>query len=516
MLLTEFVAHLTRTTPQLSTTLTVGDFVRFMSLASEVQQRAGQGLRLRSYRLPVAKFFLAALKPAFLHPLIRSLWSLAWDILPSARIDSTTSIRELGVETDNTSKVAEQYLRAPVSRCLVCPNTPKLHVHSRLNAYVFDSDGVHTAETTILRCPDTKCATSYRPSYYTREGLRCYYNISLGRDPDILQVHCHYYMTRRLHHMLRGIQLLAHVSHFNLVNWYNRTFFNECNIPQFASDQAFSPAMSEAVCSDGLDLLSLLDHADRRGTQLTVSASGTNHLRFEDAMGLHLDLLAVEGTRDRDHYCSRCVRIQSGGIDSETGEEILLGIRAVVTDGLTIGHWRCSATTNQLAEMTNTAGLRQPEGPCTNRLENINHRFCKEHFHLLGNRCQAQPCTSLCEPGSRTCKNEAHISAMQAFEKRVEGSFSLTAILNRPGSNLPSDATVHLNTETGEFEDLESLQQADESNRAHERARDGGESQQKDKVCLSRMRTHNDQLIVGRWHHIGTQNVLSLRIRQCR
>ncbi|EGG07303.1 uncharacterized protein MELLADRAFT_85689 [Melampsora larici-populina 98AG31] len=124
--------------------------------------------------------------------------------------------------------------------------------------------------------------------------------------------------------MLRGIQFLAHVSHFNLVNWYNRTFVDDSAIPQFVDNQAFTAAMSEAVCGDGLDLQSLLDHADRRGKQLTVSASGTDHLRFEDAMREHLDLLAVEGTRDRDHYCSRCVRIQSGGTDPATGEEILL------------------------------------------------------------------------------------------------------------------------------------------------------------------------------------------------
>ncbi|EGF97429.1 uncharacterized protein MELLADRAFT_85366 [Melampsora larici-populina 98AG31] len=325
MLLTEFVAHLTRTTPQLGTTLTVADFVRFMLLASEVQHSAGQGLRMQSYRLPVAHFFLAALKPDFPHDLIHNIWRLAFDLLPSSRIDASASVRDLGVQP-NIPSVAERYLRAPVSKCLVCPSSPNLHVHSRLNAYVFDSDGVHTAETTILRCPEKQCGTTYRPSYYTKNSLRCYYTMDMGRLPDILHVHCHYYMTRRLHHMIRGIQFLAHVSHFNIVNWYNRTFVNESHIPLFSTNQAFSPAMSEATCSDGLDLLSLLDHADRRGTQLSVSATGTDHLRFEGAMGTHLDLLSAEGTRDRDHYCSRCVRIRPGGTDPETGEEILFAL----------------------------------------------------------------------------------------------------------------------------------------------------------------------------------------------
>ncbi|EGF99288.1 uncharacterized protein MELLADRAFT_112858 [Melampsora larici-populina 98AG31] len=238
---------------------------------------------------------------------------MAFDIFPSARIDLTACIRNLGVQPD-VSQVAERYLRAPVTKCLVCPSSPNLHVHSRLNAYVFDSDGVHTAETTILRCPgkialvlSLNClATTPRMMYAATTRWKW----AVIRKPST-----------------RGCTLKPSrdsVSHFNLVNWYNRTYVDNCNIPQFASDQAFTPAMSQPMCSDGLDLISLLNHADRRGTQLMVSASGTDHLRFEDAMAAHLELLAVEGTRDRDHYCSRCVRIQSAGIDSDTGEEILL------------------------------------------------------------------------------------------------------------------------------------------------------------------------------------------------
>lgn len=54
-----------------------------------------------------------------------------------------------------------------------------------------------------------------------------------------------------------------------------------------------------------------------------------------------------------------------------------------------------------------------------------------------------------------------------------------------------------MNAETGEINDLEGLHLADESDRAHEGARDGGASQRNGKLVVSRCRTHNDQLVVG-------------------
>lgn len=116
------------------------------------------------------------------------------------------------------------------------------------------------------------------------------------------------------------------VSHFNLTNWYNEIYVDaDYNVPQFSSAQVFSPAMSEDVCLDGLELRDLLDHEDRRQKQLLLPASGTNDVRLDDAIRSHLDRLDVEGTSFRDHHCSSCVRLKPGGVDPETGEKIWLG-----------------------------------------------------------------------------------------------------------------------------------------------------------------------------------------------
>ncbi|EGG09598.1 uncharacterized protein MELLADRAFT_95868 [Melampsora larici-populina 98AG31] len=463
MLLTDFPAQMSTTSAHLSTTLTVTDFVRFINLASEVHHNAGIALRLSPHRPTVLPFLTNALAPKFPEHLIKDLWTLTFPIFPSARFDVKAAIRKSGLQF----KLPEHFLRPPVNQCIVCPPSPNLHVHTRLNGYLYDTDRVHSVQTVILDCP--------------------------GRDVNILHVHCHYYITDRLAHLFRVIQMLAHVSHFNLTNWYNEIYVKDIDdVPHF--DEVYTPAMSEAVCLDALELRDLLAHEDRRRNQLLLPATGTDDLRFDEAIASHLERLDVEGTSFRDHYCSSCVRVKSGGLDPDTGEPLFY---AVVTDGLTIGHWRCSATPDQLEEIAIESGLPRPEGPCTKPLNNINNRFCSLHHSLLGSRCHVQPCKKNTMPDSKTCDETAHIQAWAKFTNRVKSNFSLTAILNRPGSNLPSDPTVHLDAETGEFNDLEGLRQADEANRAHKSARDGGESKAKGKLVVSRCRTHNDQLVVG-------------------
>ncbi|EGG02342.1 uncharacterized protein MELLADRAFT_91438 [Melampsora larici-populina 98AG31] len=318
MLLIDFVAQLSTTSAHLSTTLTVTDFVRFITLASEVHHNAGIAMRLTPHRPTVLPFLTSALSPTFPNHLIIDLWTLTFPLLPWTRLDPKAAIRLLGLQF----KLPKRFLRPPVSQCVICPNSPNLHVHTRLNGYLYDTDGLHSVQTVILDCPG--CGASYRPSYYTTAKTRHYYTLAMGRDVDILHVHCHYYITNRLGHLFRVIQMLAHVSHFNLTNWYNEIYIEDLvDVPNF--DEVYTPAMSEAVCLDALKLRDLLAHEDHRGKQLLLPATGTDDLRFDEAIASHLDRLDVEGTSFRDHYCSSCVRVKSGGVDPDTGEERFYG-----------------------------------------------------------------------------------------------------------------------------------------------------------------------------------------------
>ncbi|EGG07413.1 uncharacterized protein MELLADRAFT_85841 [Melampsora larici-populina 98AG31] len=322
MLLRDFVEQLRRESPLLSATLTVPDFVRFVTLAGEVQHCAGQSLRLTPNRNALLPFLEMALSPLYSHDLMPALWRLLFPHLAASTIDTSAAIRKFGLHPELLgTKMPERFLRAPMSHCHLCSRDQSfaLHIHSRLDGYLYDIDGVHSIQTVILCCSNKACGTFYRPSYYTRDDLRIYYSQEMGRNTDYLHIHCHYYMTRCLSHMFRALQMLAHVSHFNLVNWFGQIFVDDTPVQTFAPDQSFTASMSEDVCRDGLILHSLMTHADRRGTQLAVNSSGTNSIQFDATIEAHLELLSVEGTRFCDHYCSSCVRLTSS-VDPETGE----------------------------------------------------------------------------------------------------------------------------------------------------------------------------------------------------
>lgn len=111
----------------------------------------------------------------------------------------------------------------------------------------------------------------------------------------------------------------------------------------------------------------------------------------------------------------------------------------------------------------------------------------------------------------KTCAEPTHVAAANEYNERPDATFAMKSMLKRPGSLLAVDPTTHLNADTGEVVDLEAIQNTDEQDREHEKARDGGienaEEVQCDpreahlrtrampKPCLSNCRTHNDQLM---------------------
>ncbi|EGG03754.1 uncharacterized protein MELLADRAFT_89839 [Melampsora larici-populina 98AG31] len=372
MLLRDFVHQMDAKTPQLSATLTVKDFVRFASLTAKVQQVAGESLRpTPAQTTAVMPFLISALLTQIPEHLMGELWRLAFTHLPGCDIDTSAALRLCGLSPDLTNKLPEQFLRAPLLICICCPEASALHIHSRLDGYLYDTDGTHAVQTVILCCSNPTCGTFYRPSYYTKDGFQIYYSQAMGREPNYLHIHCHFYMTCRLAYMFQVIQMLAHVSHFNLVNWYNQIFVEDTPIAHFDPNQKFTPSMSEEVCRDGLIIHSLMNHANRRGIHQAVTSTGNDSIRFDSAIQDHLGRLSAEGTLYCDHFCSSCVRITSQ-TDPETGETFYKSIRAVVTDGLTIGHYWCSASSEQLQDIAKRFGLPAPEGPCTNHLNSIN------------------------------------------------------------------------------------------------------------------------------------------------
>lgn len=164
-------------------------------------------------------------------------------------------------------------------------------------------------------------------------------------------------------------------------------------------------------------------------------------------------------------------------------------MRAIVTDGITIGYWRCSASDAQLKT------LNPPEkGPCPTPLHKFSDRYCPAHSRNFYNMCPVQPCTSKCIPGEATCERDDHRSA---WTKHATPSYlGRAGILQRANSKRPVDPSVHLDTVTGDFVNLTELQLSAQDDRIHQQARDGGEKIAATKMIPSRCRTHNLQIIV--------------------
>ncbi|EGG12306.1 uncharacterized protein MELLADRAFT_89176 [Melampsora larici-populina 98AG31] len=490
MLLHEFVSLLAQDFPLLHSTLHVCDFTRFVTLAAEVTARV-QGTLSKEHET-IIPFLRNALKLALPNDLCYHLWHTTRHLLSAGHVEPGLLIQLHGYQPD--LPIPEHFLVCPTKHCLTCSTPHKLHIRSRIDGYLYDVDGVHTIGIVTLKCPG--CSTCYWPSYYSKDKIRTYYSSRFGRNKQTFQVSCHFFMTHRLAELLREGAMLAHISNFNLANLFNRCYVDRVTtIPPLTSAPTILPDLSEVTCRDALDINTLLMKCNSAGTCLRVNTSAAPpDKRYHHAMQAVLEWIALEGSKHRAHACSACMRVLP--LPSTDGTPKLGSIRAVVTDGITIGHWRCTATPAQLRELAHAEGLPAPNGPCTIPLDRMSDRFCPEHLTRLGKRCVAQPCKNDAEEGSPTCHLEVHINAYAKFKAHITSNFALTSMLNRPGSNRPSDPTVHQDWNTAKLIGLEDVQQGDEEERLHEKGREGGDAAPT-RISLSRARTHNDQLCVS-------------------
>ncbi|POW11029.1 hypothetical protein PSHT_08597 [Puccinia striiformis] len=236
-----------------------------------------------------------------------------------------------------------------------------------------------------------------------------------------------------------------------MVNLYNSTFMGDHAPPLYTPQQSFWPQMSVEVCKDGMDIDTLVFNYASRGKSSMVPSSGLTRVRYNEAKKQCSSWIAAEGTAHKNHSCGLCTSITHS--EANNNHSV---VRAVVTDGLTIGHWRCSASAAQLEKLAKESGHPAPDGPCRRTLDTVRHRYCSFHQPFLEGICQAQPCIQPALPNKKTCGLQSHLDAAKTFDAR----------------------------------------QADESDRAEESRRAGEEGASK-KPTLSRARTHNDQLAVA-------------------
>lgn len=262
MLLCDFVSALAQDYPLLHSTLELRDFTRFVTLAAEVTDRIQGTLSKEEHT--VVPFLRKALNLALPTELCHHLWRSTRPLLNASLVQPALLIQQYGYQPDLPVQIPENFLVSPIKDCLVCPKPHKLHIRSRIDGYVYDVDGVHTTGIVTLKCPG--CATHYRPSYYSKDGIRTYYSTNHGRNQQTFQVSCHFFMTHRLAELLREGTMLAHISNFNLANLFNRCYVDRVSaIPLLHSAPKILPDLSEVTCRDALDINTLLIKSDAAG-----------------------------------------------------------------------------------------------------------------------------------------------------------------------------------------------------------------------------------------------------------
>ncbi|EGF97171.1 uncharacterized protein MELLADRAFT_73747, partial [Melampsora larici-populina 98AG31] len=256
MLLVEFATRLNDHHPQLAKILTLPNLIHFVNLASEVYQRANKALKLSSVDTRIIPFLHLALSLPIEIGDYEALWNLTFASLPAAHNDPVALIRTHGLDPSLKPKVYEKYFIPPISQCFKCNrrSAHSLVQRPRRNGYLYDLDGIHSAEFHTWACLD--CKTYYRPSYYTHEKVRHYYTPDQGMDPLHYQVHCHFGFSHRLAQAFWQSQMLGHTSHFNLVNLFNLTYFNGQQVPKHPEAVSISPKISQELVRDALDLFS--------------------------------------------------------------------------------------------------------------------------------------------------------------------------------------------------------------------------------------------------------------------
>ncbi|KNE89552.1 hypothetical protein PSTG_16991 [Puccinia striiformis f. sp. tritici PST-78] len=147
-------------------------------------------------------------------------------------------------------------------------------------------------------------------------------------------------------------QMLQRSTVFSMVNLYNSAFMGDHTPPLYTPQQSFLPQMSVEVCKDGMDINTLVFDYASRGKVLMVPSSGLDCVGYNETKKQCSSWIAAEGTAHKNHSCGlSCQFYLSTHCTCITHSEANNNhsvVRAVVTDGLTIGHWRCSASAAQL------------------------------------------------------------------------------------------------------------------------------------------------------------------------
>ncbi|KAJ3897148.1 hypothetical protein F5879DRAFT_1035081, partial [Lentinula edodes] len=291
--------------------------------------------------------------------------------------------------------------------------------------------------------------------------VRRYYDEAV---PSILHLEEHSFIQSGLSELFTACTLFAWVSSQNCALIYNHALspYGQKHV----SESKFM--LTPTQVWRAFVLVSLLKDWRERGCILSVRDDGELNAQLKELMCERNDRMIAEGQSERLHACETCEKL----VPTEN-PYIAGSLRAVVTDGVTLGHPCCKVHN------------------CTEPLQNNRHHWCKTHMEQQ-HVCIITDCNRPTRSGHRTCNDTAHRKYEEYRNLKGKGFFLLRKRLQRVGVQQPStslglDSVVEENL--AELLDIDGDDPIDPVHKS-----DNGN--RPSKAMFARRRTHNEQLVV--------------------
>ncbi|KAI0071239.1 hypothetical protein K474DRAFT_1712639 [Panus rudis PR-1116 ss-1] len=325
------------------------------------------------------------------------------------------------------------------------------------------------------------CYTRYYPCYYVHghRSERTYYG---GAIPAAIHVSTHSFLETSLCASFTASMVHAWVSSANNARIYNDQHQDAilCYPPAWGK----SHILDGPKVLDAFFLLTLLRHHHEYAAKpLILQNNAPRQIRINAALyerNLHI---VEHGQEEWAHVCNQCCATRV--VD---GQESI--IRAVVTDGVTVGHPCCSVH------------------DCQGRLPTQQHRFCSDHAHLDG-RCRIIGCTADAEVGFRTCSEATHHALDRTNNEALSALFQLKGRLERHKmAHLNNSAsTTDSDVPDGEVSTVDASPEPSSSVAPKLRARFGRRWTHNEQLCVSTC-----GVILGRATFYGSEAVSAVRL----
>ncbi|KAF9044902.1 hypothetical protein BJ165DRAFT_1347250 [Panaeolus papilionaceus] len=244
------------------------------------------------------------------------------------------------------------------------------------------------------------CKTTYHNNYSVKHRIRTYY----GGVPDAIEVGKHQFIAKNVANMFISLMLISWTSATNNAEVYNTTISKPENQPE---EWGFTFDLRSEHIWNAIAYLAILEHYERDSLRLEIPHGEDEKDRLSQVIRERNKVFDENGQPEWAHYCNKCVRF----FDGSDGEPEYYA-RAIVSDGITIGHPCCNVAHCEVA------------------LANKRHRYCPEHAYLNA-VCSVEGCTKPIVAGTLSCDIPEHVLLYSNYKKRKNAKFQRKKAKNK-------------------------------------------------------------------------------------